>query len=748
MKTIKRIITALIIFTFLLTICGCNSNKKVVDEAKNMPYDSIPSNNAAPSGVIADNGNYELSWDAEQACILLKDKISDVVWSTIPYDFYLNNKTSGRDVVMMTSPIMLEYVSIKNKSAIKTINGYNGILKNGKIGSEIIKDGVKVTYFFDKLEIAIPVEYTLRDSGLVASIIVDEISESDNLVYKISLAPFLCNSVNSQEKNENYLVIPSGNGALMYTDVRNNGIREYSERVYGEDNSRHLSEKILNTETIRMAFFGAKDGNKAICGIIEEGASCAQIDAIAGDEKIGRSAVYPTFVLRGSDVSAISFGQGNVSEVETISSDKINAKRITVSYCVLNNEDANYSGMSRIYQNYLIKSNKIEKINEKNLTVNILGGLQVKSLFLGIPYYKTVSATTFNEALGIIKEVNSISDLTMDVVLSGFGNTGLDVGEIAGGYKFHSVFGSKKDFINLKDYCDDNKIDLYVDFDIVNFNKSSNGFSKTFHAAKSANSFTAYQSYYSPALRNEDERFEKFVLLNRSKLNNAAVKLFDFADKYEINNIGISTLGNTAYSDYDDKNYYVRGQMEKDVKAIISNAKKDGLNVLISQANDYAAICADKIIDVPTTSSKYDVLDEDIPLYQMTFKGISNISVSSLNTTINSRKSFLKALEGGSGISFTLSANYDTDFATSKHTAFAVSYAPDNIELIKSYSKESKEFYNSIKSAKVKNHFIISSDVRCTEFDNGVKLFVNYSDEAVELTEGKIESMSFIYREG
>jgi len=747
MKNFKRIISVLTVIAILLCLCSCG--KKEEKTAPKTPYDKLKAGMGVDTGVVTENDNFILSWDSERAAVMLTDKNTNDVWSTIPYDYYKTGETSGRANIMMGSPLMLEYVNTKNKSAVKSVNGYTGIIKNGKIGCQKTESGLKVYYFFDKLQIVIPVDYTLRENGIYVSISPKEIKEFDNLVYRVSLAPFMCSAKNSSDKENSYLVVPSGSGALMYTDVRTGEqeLREYSENVYGDDPARYESEKLDNTQTVRMPIFGAKNGDAAICAIIEEGAASASVDALVGDEKIGWSAVYPTFSFRGSNVSAVNFTGGS-SVVETISEEITGYEKISVGYYPLSGEKANYSGMAEVYKKSL--ENGGSKIGEKKsdnaLTLNIIGGLQVKSLILGIPYMKTVSVTTFKEALDIIKGIKNETDMPIDAVLSGFGESGVDIGKLAGGYGFSSVFGSKKSRKSLIEYCKDKNIPLYFDFDIVRFNNSSNGFSATFDAAKSSNSFTAYQYHYSVALRDTDKSRERYVLLNRSKLTSAADKLFKLADKSDVFGIGLSTLGSIAYSDYDSAEYFVRGGTEKDVSSILNSAREKGFSVAVGEANAYAAANADKVFNAPVSSSEYDIIDRDIPLYQMVFGGITDVSAEPVNTAVNTRKAFLKSIEGGIGLSFVLSSNYDSDYAYSSHSALAVSKFSDNLELIKNLSLESREYYEAIKGAKVIKHSIISDSLRKTEFDNGVCLWVNYSDKEVKLPEGTVEAESFMFR--
>ena len=745
MNTIKKISVIFIALSLVLSLTACNNKSE--QTVKKTSYDNLKIGKGAENGAVAENDRFTLFWDGERACVLLNDKQNGTVWSTIPYDYYKTGDESGKAVSSMGAPLLLEYASSKNTAAIKTVNGYTGVIKNGRVSSKKIKNGIKVYYCFDKLKIVVPVDYTITDDGIKITISPSEIIEYDNLIYKISVAPFMCSAENGAGE-DGYLVVPSGSGALIYADTDANGnIKEYSEQVYGTDPTRYESEKPLNLSSVRLPMFGAKDKDKALCGIIEEGAACAEIEAQAGNEKVGRSAVWVTFAVRGSNVSAVSFYGGQTTNVENINNEIGNYKRLTVGYYPLYGDDADYSGMAKIYRNKLNAGDQSGSVEESPLTLNILGGLQIKELMLGLPYQKTVAATTFKGALNIVESVAGVTELKTDVLLSGFGTTGLDVGKVGGGFKFDSVFGSKKDYSSFLNCCNSNNISIYADFDIVNFSSSSLGFSKTFDAAKAANSFTAYQNHYSPALRNADDSYSRYVLLSRAQLSKAADKVINTAKSKKLTGVGFSSLSSTAYSDYDSADYGVRHNMEEDVKAIFKNAAENGLSVLSADANAYAAALSDKVINIPMTSSEYDVLDRDIPLYQLVFKGITDISAP-INTANNPQKRFLEAIACGSGMTFVLSADYDSRFATSKHSAFAVSLIDDNLKLISELSAKSKDYYTAVSGAKIEKYTQLSDTLSMTEFDNGVTVWVNRSDSPVEVSGVTVESGGFMFKEG
>ena len=84
--------------------------------------------------------------------------------------------------------------------------------------------------------------------------------------------------------------------------------------------------------------------------------------------------------------------------------------------------------------------------------------------------------------------------------------------------------------------------------------------------------------------------------------------------------------------------------MGSDVEKIIGGISENDTAIMVSNANLYAAINAGFIVSSPTGAGYYDVEDDEIPFYQMVFKGMTPISNSSINLSMDSSKQFLKSI--------------------------------------------------------------------------------------------------------
>lgn len=72
----------------------------------------------------------------------------------------------------------------------------------------------------------------------------------------------------------------------------------------------------------------------------------------------------------------------------------------------------------------------------------------------------------------------------------------------------------------------------------------------------------------------------------------------------------------------------------------------------------------------PANSARFDAVDEDVPFYQLVFRGRIPIALSPINMAGDVTKRYLQAIETGSGLYFSLTDTYDRQFIRSTRTPF------------------------------------------------------------------------------
>lgn len=692
----------------IIVLSGCSTNSADITW-----YDFAAEINSFGDKKVAQNSRFELWWEKEYATVKLVDKTNGVTWSNIPNG--AKDKTTQPNVF---SPILLSYIEGETLNSSNT-NAYTASVKKGAFSTEVIENGIQVTYYFKDIAVSVPVKYTLSDDSLKVSINPAEIGEDENLVYNIAIMPFLCSVDNLSEKNDNYLFVPSGSGALIYPQTIGTGITSViSEEMYGYD------EQITNysdtkKQSSRLPVYGAKNGGNAICAIIESADHSAVINTNVGSSSFAYSSVYTSFNIRGSEISSSKFMGGMSNKKVLFCEDKI-TDEMTVGFYPLYDGDANYSGFAKVYRKYLIDHKNLTKKQQDNmLSLKFIGGIETKNFFMGIPYNSLYVTTDFNAVTRITQDMNKIYDGKILVNLVGFGKQGYDIGSIAGSYKYNSKFGSIK---HLKTIADKSNVSVFFNFDIVRFSGSSGDASRSAIGGKNQKE---YVNLWSMEKAGSDD---VYYLITRSKTLSIVNKLLKKSKNWSIDGISLDTFTSLSYSDYSDKTYVVKSGYDEQMKQIYNELSKQNCKFAATGTNQYAAIYADQIFDTPTESSRYQVYGDDIPFYQLVFKGYVPMSVSSINICADRDERFLKAVEAGAGLSYSIIEKFDTDIITSKQNAFYASLYDDNKDQITTDIKRYAECFSQISNHLIEEHYILSEKLRCTVYENGYSVFVNYGD--------------------
>lgn len=707
-KTIYRLIALIIAVFTVAGISGCASTSAQITW-----YDFGAKFSSLSDMTVAENQRFALLWNKETANVTLADKKTGVSWSSVPEGASENTTQPG-----VFSPILLSYIESGTLNSSNT-NAYSACIKKGSFSSEKIENGIQVTYYFKDIAVSVPVKYTLRKDSLQVSVDPALIGEDENMVYNISIAPFMCSVGNKANKDDNYLFVPSGSGALIYPQVIGEGITSIiSEELYGYD-EQITYYPATEKQKLRLPVYGAKNGDNAMCAIIEGADSSAMINTNVGSSSYAYSSVYSSFNIRGSEISSSTYMGGMSNKKVLFCKDKI-SEEMVVGFFPLYGEDANYSGMANTYREYLKNEKALTKKTDENmLSLKFIGGVRKKAFFMGVPYTTLAVTSDFKSVADTVTEISESYGGNIAVELKGFGKQGYDIADIAGGYGYSRKFGN----INkLKVLKDSKNISVYFNFDIAHFDGSGNKIARSAIGGKNQKEYVNIWSM-------ENAGTDKvYYLLNRGKTLSAAGKSINKTKKWNIDGIGFDTFTDSSYSDYSDKKYVAKSAYDSQMNEIAKKADEAGLKLAATGTNQYAAVCADQIFDTPTVSSGYNVYGDDVPFYQMVFKGYVPMSVSSLNLNADCNKLFLKAVEAGVGLSYTLINNYDTDILTAEQNSFYSALYADNKEQILSDISKYGDTFKKLTGLTVKRHSIISDNLRCTEYENGTKVIVNFGD--------------------
>lgn len=743
-KKILYLVSSLLI---TVSLCAC-SGGEVWD---NKPFDTKAEPAELSDGeLIAENGSYRMEWVSRNSSVRLVDKATGKIYATTPDDggepeldiFGLPVKKH----VEVESPLVVEYLN-DSTDIEEEADSYTAVSEEGRAAAELIDNGVRVKYYFDSQKIMIPVEYVLREDSIAVSINSEEIEEENLKVTSVTLLPFWCSVKN--DTPDSYLFVPSGSGALVYGDTISQTGVTYAAQVYGNDPVMQADDKPVTEKAVRMPVYGAKNGGYASCAVIENAAESAVIEVNTGSSGVRYSGVYAKFQVRGYSPNLAKFMQGLEKKLNIYSRSMVK-ETFTVGFYPLAGDSADYSGMAEVYKNYLKKTGAFaESRDAAALDITFIGGMSVNKSFLGVPYRDLLPATTLKQVKELLSDISERTGAHINARLVGFGAGGLNGNAFAGGFKIDSALGSAAELSELSEFCRENDITLYFDFDTVSLKSGSEGYSSLFDTAYSALYKRAELYDYNAATRSRIES-SKYNLLKRSELSGAVEKLLKKTDKWNIDGLSLTALGSTAYSDYSDDDsvrFYSKGNMSADVSEMLSGVRERH-KVATADANVYAAVLSDAVFDVPLSSSAEQIFSEDVPFYQSVLKGFVHTSGSSYNLAEDPERRLLQTVESGAGLSFTVCAEWHKEFIDNTgYEFFGSEYAGIGDTLAETYAGLA-DYCEAVGGAEIIHNGTLENGLRETVFSNGVRVYVNYTGAGLSSPLGTVEGGGFIWGGG
>ncbi len=711
--------------------------------------EEVKSNYSKTDKVIASNATYELVWKGSDCTVDLIEKATGTRWGVTAHTEGepTEDPVTGMPIKMhpeVSSALVIEALDRSNNQTAEYQSAV-GAVKNGRVVTENIDNGIRIFYYFDEIDIRIAVDFVLREDSVAATIDPKLIQEGEGYsVVAAKIAPFWCSNPNDTQ--DAYLFYPSGSGALVNNESNSAAGIKIQDQVYGFDPVMTRDNLESVKKEIRLPVFGAKNGNLATCAIIEDNAEACSIGIKVGATGIKHSGIYALYQIRPySENYTQNLKWKKRMKVYSLSPLE---KPVTVAFYPLTGDKANYSGMADTYKNYLKKvgvlSGKAEE--ESNLNLTFIGGMMINQSFLGVPYKELVAATTLKDAQSILKELSEDTGVKISAKLLGFGTSGIENKSYAGGMKINKEIGTEKDLSALNDLCNQNNVDLYYDFDIVRLKNKSAGFSTFFDTAYNCllKITTAY-SYNASSRSYVTE--SGYNLLSRCLLNEGSDKVLKKISKWNLSGVSLESLTSLAYSDHStgDTQYFLKGDMSKDTVALMDKFGEK-YKVAAFEANAYAAAAADVIFDTPTLSSQERVFIADVPFYQMVFKGYVPMGTESYNMAANPQNHLLRTVEAGAGLSYTLIGEYYNEFIDyAGYCFYGSEYEPISDDIIATVNSL-KDYYAAINGEEIVSHTILDSGLREVVYGNGVKVYVNYTDASITAPNGAtVEAEAYVW---
>lgn len=590
-------------------------------------------------------------------------------------------------------------------------------------------------------EFTIPLEYYLDGDSLVVKIPVDEIyypigvtdtigrkytfpiTDIDVLKYFGAAAP----------DHEGYIFVPDGSGALIDFNNQRDYSTFYREKVYGFDYS---SADVISTsinELIYMPVFGMKaDDDNAFVAIIESGSSMATINADFARRNHAYNTVYASFKLLPSE--RLDIGRTTISKYQPRFTDC----DIVIRYAFLTDDDADYSGMARRYQQHLINeygfpTNKVDA--EIPLYLDILAAVPIEKPVLGFPRTITKPLSTFKQTQLIVAELLEKGVANIELRYRGWNDGGIERSFMRD-LRLERTLGSSEDFSSLVAYLEENNVGFYPEISVANASLDDSAFSNS----KAARTISG-------SVAKVDRRT---VVVSPAVFQETVISFADDLTKHKINGLAFAALGNQLNSDFSD---IVEKLIDREqTKAIISGLLKDlaeqrGLKMLVEGGFDHTLPYVEAVINAPMRSNDFNITERTVPFYQMVVHGFVKYTGVPINLN-PSRRDVLRLIEFGAYPLFVFS--YDNAFEL-KHSNYGDFYSvhyQNWLNYAAELYHELNQLYHDVADQRMVSHEKLMDNVFATTYENGISIVVNYNPYPVTINGVIVGGEDYLKLEG
>ena len=615
---------------------------------------------------VASNDNFILYADEENDRLCLYVKSSGKYWWTSPINAFADDtvidESKGSTMKkavrkQAASSIAIRTGDLRQEKRSESSPSYS-YKASPKYKTE--DNGVVVTYNYRSDGVKLKVHYELQEDNLYVYVDSDEIEEKDTnavdgkVLTKLILCPsFGAAPATDEDGNatEGYMIVPDGSGAVInYNDGKTN-YDSYSNHVYGRDYTMVPTTSPAVNEQAYLPVLANVSGKSGIVAVATDGDANVYVEAqVSGQNKQAYNTCNFVFETRSSDSFFMS-GEGSNEITVFERNGNIKGERFGIKYYPIEkDEDINYADCAEVYRNYLINEKGLtSKVTEDktNLYIDLFGGVLKTKSIVGIPLDLKTEITGFEQASKIVDE---LQDVGVENIVANYNDWTNDSikNKVSTEIDPSGTLGGDDDFYEFL-----NESGALVYPSLNNFTMDSGKWGYmilTSTAIRISNEYSR-QSIYNPAF-GAAEKGVSPALISPKVYSNIFDEIIESCKENSVGTIGFGDFSTKLVSDYSKKNSYSREKTMNTIVEGYAKAQEEVGNVIADQANAYVLPYVNNITNVPVYSSGYNVIDYDIPFYQMVVHGYIPYSTEAINASSDIDETFMLALAAGSALHY------------------------------------------------------------------------------------------------
>jgi hypothetical protein len=663
---------------------------------------------------VAENDKLKLYVNRDSLALKIIDKRTGYIWNSglaENREYKLNDRWRN----MANSAVTITYIDDKNKEYVENV-----FSEETTTELNLEENGFTAVINFKKADIVLQLEVELDGEDLVVRIPESKIGEGENgKLVSLRLYPFL-GAVHGNEIN-GYMFIPDGSGALIRFDENSRANSPYQASVYGNDegftrsvdDKKDTQEQTSPPQKITMPVYGIVHEAKknGLFTVIENGSEYGELIAYPSGVSTNFNWVtsdyhyrYQYFQPTSRSMSGYNTYQKNRNQFDI-------KERTTF----LVKEDADYVGMAKSYQQYLVESGKLSrKKDEVDVRLEFLGG-EVKE---GILWDSVLKMTSINDLPKYVRQLQQQNVENMHIVYRGWTKGGL-TGTFPEKFPIEKELGSKADYKDTILQLKKKDIPLYFYTDYTKAYEGAGGFSGSTDVARKKNGETMNFSTF-------DRNY--FYLSPKDSLELAKKEIDDYKEN-SISKLAMDTSANVLFSDFNSDKSATRREMVDLYTDMHELLDKEVGSLSLYQPNDYLWSVTERYLDIPMYSSNYSFVTDTVPFIQIVLKGYIPYYAPFSNFHFNRDEEVLRMVEYGANPSFYLTTQSSQLLMnTPSRDLYTSEFDKWEDEIVRQYEMI-QESLGEVEGASIESRYIHETGVVEVTYSNGKSIIVNYTNE-------------------
>jgi hypothetical protein len=687
------------------------------------------------------NRRLEVLYRPEIAGIRVLDKNTGYIWGGLKEDKPDNMNKRWSNIG--NSLVTIEYF---NKEGIEKSTGLDP--DNHEISVSVERDIAMFNVDMKDLGISFKFSMKLKESSIVFSMESKDIKETDEFtIGKLYFIPFM-GAVEPEDNVEGYIFLPDGPGALMRFSNSSSYLAAFDKRVYGKDlgidflyetndlKSTRPNDYAYDEQTVHMPVFGMVHGidQNAWFARILDGEEYASIYAAPNGLMTDYVWIAAKFIFRQKYSQPMARNGVGVHVIQK----EPNTYSPKIEYFFLSGDDADYSGMARLYRDILVNEGKLKTVNRTEIADGV-NDIPLKLDFIisdieeGFIFNRKLDITSRHKIDESVEYFRDNGIYNMDLVLIGWQQDGLN-GVKKSDISLKNRFGSIETFKSFLQRLEVKAgwVSLFID-PVTSKSSQLN--------TRRESLISISQSVVSIKRENDNIWLNETFFIKPQTIADRVEKIAGLFVDNGLQRLALGGVGNYLYAEHLKGNEITRDQalsLMENALYKVSSMVKLGLY----DGNEYTWKYADSIYDIPMVNSQFLFETDTVPFMQMVLRGSVKYYAPYTNVSFFSRYDLLKHIEYGAYPSFLLTELGNFQLRRTPISEYSSTRYEDWREVIVDNYREINSVLRRVENLRIMDRTIVAKGVVKVEYEGGIFVVVNYSNEPFEINSDIIQPKS------